>query len=314
MARASPSAECAVIAVGIACAAVLLDRLLGEPRRWHPLIGFGRVAVGIERYLNRGTRARRLAGIAAMFVIVTPVVWFAAWTSTGPFAAIAAVLWLYLALGARSLGEHALAVQEALKADELPAARAAVGRIVSRETQTLDAGGVARATVESVLENGSDAVFGSLFWFFVAGAPGAVLHRLVNTLDAMWGYRTERYRDFGWAAARFDDALNWLPARLTALTYALLGRTRAALRCWRIQAPQWYSPNAGPVMAAGAGALGVELGGAACYHGALKARPRLGAGREPQASDIVRAVSLVRNGVWLWLALALFAAGGSSLA
>ncbi|MNZ78367.1 cobalamin biosynthesis protein [compost metagenome] len=164
---------------------------------------------------------------------------------------------------------------------------------------------MARATTESVLENGSDAVFAALFWFLVAGAPGVVLYRLSNTLDAMWGYRNERFERFGWAAAKIDDVLNYLPARLVALTYALLGKTALALRCWQRQAPQWDSPNAGPVMAAGAGALGVALGGAAIYHGELHVRPDLGEGPAPGARDIERALNLVYGGVLLWLALLL---------
>ncbi len=115
--------------------------------------------------------------------------------------------------------------------------------IVSRDPASLD---ITRAATESVLENGNDAVFGALFWFVVAGAPGVVVYRLANTLDAMWSYRNERYVDFGFAAARLDDLLNYVPARLTALTYAILGHTRSAWRCWRAQAHDWDSPNAGP--------------------------------------------------------------------
>jgi adenosylcobinamide-phosphate synthase len=131
---------------------------------------------------------------------------------------------------------------------------------------------------------------------------------LANTLDAMWGYRTARYERFGWAAARIDDLLNVVPARLTALTYALLGDFAGAMRCWHEQAPAWDSPNAGPVMAAGAGALGVRLGGAAPYHGVWEARPPLGDGALPDAGSIERALLLVRNGVVLWLGMALLVA------
>jgi adenosylcobinamide-phosphate synthase len=119
----------------------------------------------------------------------------------------------------------------------------------------------------------------------------------------MWGYRTPRYFYFGWAAARLDDVLNWIPARLTAFTYSVLGHTRAAWHCWRSQGHRWYSPNAGPVMASGAGALGIVLGGPAIYHGAIKERPALGSGHDAQPHDIERAIALVQRGVWLWVAL-----------
>jgi adenosylcobinamide-phosphate synthase len=210
---------------------------------------------------------------------------------------------LCAALGLRSLGEHASPVAGALERDDLTAARTAVARMVSRDTHALDATRVSTAATESVLENGNDAVFGALFWFALMGAPGAVLYRLVNTLDAMWGYRNARYEKFGWAAARIDDALNLIPARLTALSYAVLGRTAGALRCWREQAAQWDSPNAGPVMAAGAGALGVRLGGAAPYEGVWEARPDLGEGAAPNAASIRAALWLVQRGVVLWLAV-----------
>ena len=212
---------------------------------------------------------------------------------------------LYFALGLRSLNEHAQPVALALRLGDLAGARQRVGYLVSRDTTELDAAGVARAGTESVLENGSDAVFAALFWFAVAGAPGVVLYRLSNTLDAMWGYRTPRFERFGWAAAKIDDALNYIPARLVALTYALLGSTGLALRCWQRQAPQWDSPNAGPVMAAGAGTLGVSLGGAAQYHGEVHQRPVLGEGPVAQARDIERALNLLNGGVLLWLALLL---------
>ena len=281
-----------------ALAAVLLDRLLGETRRWHPLVGFGNLAAALETRLNQRSL---LTGIVAWLISVAPWVALAFWLR--PYAPFAVdVLLLYFALGAQSLCEHAAAIAKPLHEGRLDEARQRVGWIVSRETSQLDASGVAKAGVESVLENGNDAIFGTLFWFAVLGGPGALLFRLANTLDAMWGYRTERYNLFGRFAARFDDALNWLPARLTALTYALLGETRQAFNCWRAQAPGWDSPNAGPVMAAGAGSLGIALGGAAIYHGQEEIRPPLGQGPAPVAADLYRAITLVKRALWLWLA------------
>lgn len=301
-------------------AGLLADRLFGEVRRFHPLVGFGRWAGWMERGCRRlfaGSDAGtpRLAGVLAWALAVLPWVGAALWLRDAHPQAhwLVDVGLLYLALGGRSLAEHAQAIAAPLAAGDLGGARARVGWIVSRDTSALDAEGVAKAATESVLENGNDAVFGALFWFLVAGGAGALLFRLANTLDAMWGYRTPRYLRFGWAAARIDDVLNFLPARLTALTYAVLGRTRRALACWRRQAPGWDSPNAGPVMAAGAGALGVRLGGAAIYHGREELRPPLGEGRAPDVASIRGAVALVRHGAWLWLATTVAAAGGIAM-
>jgi adenosylcobinamide-phosphate synthase len=243
----------------------------------------------------------------ALLAVVAVVAVFS-WLAPGWLGWLLAVTVLYLCLGLRSLGEHAGPVADALAGDDLPAARLAVGRMVSRDTAALDATQVAAAATESVLENGNDAVFGALFWFAVLGAPGAVLYRLANTLDAMWGYRTPRFLRFGWAAARIDDVLNFIPARLTALTYAAVGDAPKAWRCWRRQAAMWDSPNAGPVMAAGAGALGVSLGGPAPYHGVWELRPVLGEGTSADAGSVRRALQLVRRGVVVWLVVALLLA------
>jgi adenosylcobinamide-phosphate synthase len=259
-------------------------------------------------------KARRIRGVSAVILLLVPLTVAAALLAWLPLiGGIVGLGLLYLAIGARSLAEHAQAVAAALEAGDLPLAREKVALIVSRDTDDLDEEGISRATVESVLENGCDAIFGVLFWFVIAGAPGVVLYRLANTLDAMWGYRNARYVDFGWAAARFDDLLNWLPARLTALSYVAMGMNPAlAWRCWREQAPDWKSPNAGPVMAAGAGALGLALGGRACYHGAWRNRPALGEGLAPRAEDIGRAVQLTQRALWLWLGI--IALGGLFLA
>lgn len=288
-----------------AIAAVLLDRLLGETRRFHPLVGFGKLADAIERSLNRGS-ARRSNGVFAWSLAVMPWVLIAIALRRHPaFGWLVDVVLLYLALGGRSLAEHAERVAVDLARGDLPAAREHVGWIVSRDTRALDDSGVAKACVESTLENGNDAIFGALFWFALFGGAGAVLFRLANTLDAMWGYKNERFLRFGWAAARIDDVFNFIPARLTALSFALFGQTRRALACWRRQAPVWESPNAGPVMAAGAGSLGIALGGAAIYHGHVEERPTLGEGRAARAEDIARALHLLRRSTVLWLALLL---------
>ena len=290
--------------------ALLLDHSFGEPRRFHPLVGFGRIAARVEAALNRGD-GRRVSGVIALAIMVLPLLLLATllqfwlWSlSPWIFAAVAAPL-LCLVIARQSLGEHARAVLQALQANDLPLAREQLARIVTRDTSQLDERGVSAATVESVLENGSDAVTASLFWFALLGLPGVVLHRAANTLDAMWGYRTERFREFGWAAARFDDLLNFIPARLTAFSYALAGNTATALRCWQAQARHWDSPNAGPVMAAGAGALRLQLGGGAWYHGEWEERPPLGAGDLPQANDIERALRLLDRVLFLWIALLL---------
>ncbi|WP_439683356.1 adenosylcobinamide-phosphate synthase CbiB [Cupriavidus oxalaticus] len=307
--------------VAAALAGVLLDQWLGEPRRFHPLVGFGRLASALERRCNdpqrRGApwrqRVTGLAGWCVLVLLPAALAWWlvAATARWHPLAALALhSVALYAALGARSLHQHIAPIADALAAADLPAARTLTARIVSRDTADADAEALARAACESALENGNDAVFGALFWFLLGGAPAVIVFRLANTLDAMWGYRTPRLQYFGWAAARIDDALNLVPARLTALSYALLGTTAQALRCWRTQAPAWSSPNAGPVMAAGAGAVGVQLGGPARYHGELEQRPPLGAGSAPQAAHVMACLRLVHRTLWLWLALA----GASALA
>jgi adenosylcobinamide-phosphate synthase len=288
--------------------ALLLDQWLGEPRRAHPLVAFGRMVNWIEKRMHAD---QRWVGVLAWSLAALPlslVLWSVQRVMPAWISWVIAVCVLYFTLGLRSLGEHARPVATALQAEDLDTARSAVGRMVSRDTAALNASQVAAAATESVLENGNDAVFGALFWFAVLGAPGALLFRLANTLDAMWGYRTPRYERFGWAAARIDDVLNLLPARLTAFTYALCGNFNGAMHCWRTQAPQWDSPNAGPVMAAGAGALDVRLGGAAPYNGVWEDRPQLGEGDAPDAVSIFRALRLLRNGVILWLAVALLMA------
>ncbi len=286
-------------------AGVLLDLVLGEARRWHPLVGFGNLANAVERWLNKSDRSILCGALAWLLAVLPPVIaaiWLIRIAASYGFwmVALLHVLLLYFSIGLRSLRDHLLPIATALAAQDLLLARALTARIVSRDTADASASDLAKAGVESLLENGNDAVFGTLFWFVIAGGPGALLFRLANTLDAMWGYRTPRYLRFGRVAARIDDGLNWLPARLTALSYALLGNTANALWCWRTQAPAWSSPNAGPVMAAGAGALGLALGGAARYDGVIESRPALGRGEPAAGRDIARAWHLVLGTCALW--------------
>lgn len=292
---------------------IALDLVLGEARRWHPLAGFGLLASMIERHWN-GPQATRLTGALAWKLVVLPIVVLVqvllVWSAHVSLwlAPLLHALLLYFCLGLRSLYDHSAPIQAALQQGDLDQARELTACIVSRDTAESDEAALSKASVESVLENGCDAVFGTLFWFVLLGGAGALLYRLSNTLDAMWGYRTPRLHRFGCVAARVDDALNWVPARLTALTYAALGNTGLAWQCWRKQAPSWPSPNAGPVMAAGAGALELALGGVASYHGVSELRPPLGEGKEASAADITRAWQLVLSGTLLWLGVIAVAA------
>ncbi|MBF0629600.1 MAG: cobalamin biosynthesis protein CobD [Magnetococcales bacterium] len=301
-----------LVSIGLAW---FLDRRLGEPERFHPLVGFGNLAGGLEREIRArisvvGWKGRLAGGVAVALLIIPLFLLAVAISSLQVWGPLGQVVMLYLALGGKSLEDHALRVYKALEQGDLEASRRWVGAMVSRDTRAMEPPEVARATVESVLENGCDAVFSAMFWFIVLGGPGAVLFRLANTLDAMWGYRNDRYRYFGWAAARLDDLLGYLPARLTAMTYLLLGHSRSALAAWR-GCTQRKSPNATLVMAAGGGALGLRLGGGGHYHGQWQSAPFLGGNAPPTVADIPRAIRLVARGAMLWAILALFLGMGT---
>jgi adenosylcobinamide-phosphate synthase len=284
--------------------ALLLDWLLGEPTRRHPLVGFGRLTKLIEAKLYSPENSQKkqfINGLLGWCILVLPLALLAYFISqVDVLNALFSVLVLYLCIGHRSLYDHVTPIITALKQGDVEQAKTYTSYIVSRDRETLH---VPKASIESVLENGADAIFSALFWFIVAGLPGVLIYRLSNTLDAMWGYKTDRYLFFGRFAARIDDVLNFIPARLTALSYALVGNLRTGLKCWKQQAKQWDSPNAGPVMASGAGALNIELGGLARYHGIWHDRPILGLNREASADDIPRALHLVTDSLLLWIAV-----------
>jgi len=306
----------AAIAAGFAA-----DRLLGDPARRHPVAGFGRLAAELEAALWRPSRAvgcvYAAALVAGAAAAVAALDRHARRAPLARDALGATVLWA--ALGGRSLERAALAVADAVAAGDIERARALVPALVGRDPDSLDAAGLVRGAIESVAENTSDAVVAPLLWAALLGPAGAAGHRAANTLDAMVGHRSPRHRRFGWAAARLDDAANWPAARLTVAFGAIAGavhagrgRGAAAWRAARQDARAHPSPNAGPVEAAFARALGVRLGGPTVYAHGTEERPVLGEGRAPVCADVRAAVRLAAavDRLALGVALGLAAARG----
>ena len=318
-----------LFAASVCAIALLLDYFLGEPKRWHPLIGFAKYAQFWEQRLYvqpstapsnrkqqfvRGLMCWSLAVLLPVSLIAMGLHYlkplfldptdqsfsFAVFIQDGELIwfgleFILSVLVLYLAIGQNSLAQHAMAVYEPLSQNNMTQARYGLSMIVSRDTQQLNEEQITTATVETVIENTHDAVIGPIFWFLVFGIPGIILFRLSNTLDAMWGYKNKKYEYFGKPAARMDDFLGYFSARLTVLLFALKS-PKAFMRVIRavwLFGRKWYSPNAGPVMSAGAGAINVRLGGNAQYGGILKERALLNDGEPVTAHDIKRAVKLM---------------------
>jgi adenosylcobinamide-phosphate synthase len=293
-------ADASTLALGLLAGAAA-DRVVGDPRRGHPVAGFGRLAAALER---RVWRPSRLAGAGYTVALVG-----AAATVTGladarlrarPAARavlVGAVTWT--ALGGRSLGRVALELAAAVAHGDLERARRLAPALAGRDPRHLDGPELCRAAVESVAENTADAVVGPLLWGALAGPAGVAAYRAANTLDAMVGHRSRRYRRFGWAAARLDDLLGWPAARLAAGLACLLaplagGDTARAWSALRRDGAEHPSPNAGRLEAAFAGALGVRLGGTNRYGERVERRPRLGDGPPPGPGDVVRAVRLSR--------------------
>ncbi|RIW41126.1 cobalamin biosynthesis protein [Micromonospora endophytica] len=276
-----------------------LDALFGDPKRGHPVAGFGRAAAALERRLYRPDR-RSGAAFTALAVGAPVLLGAAAAIGTRRRPVARAVLvagGTWAVLGGRSLRHEAEAMGSALRAGDLPAARQRLGNLCGRDPSSLDEAEVTRATVESVAENTSDAVVAPLFWGALAGLPGLLGYRAVNTLDAMVGHRSARYARFGTPAARLDDLLNLVPARLTGLltiAVAPVGRgdRERAWRVWRRDRADHPSPNAGQCEAAMAGALGVRLGGRNVYFGRSEVRPFLGDGPRPDPRHLPRAARL----------------------
>jgi adenosylcobinamide-phosphate synthase len=277
------------------------DIAFGDPRRFHPVAGFGRAALALERAMYAPSRARgalfaaTLVGLAALGAeaaarlaerIVGP-----------PGRAVVLALLTWGALGGRSLAREGKRVAAHVADGDLDAARSALPALAGRDPSQLDATGISRAVVESLAENTADAVVGALVWGAVAGPAGVAAYRAANTLDAMVGHRDPRYERFGFAAAKLDDTIGWPGARLGALLSVACaplvgGSPRAAWRILRRDGAAHPSPNAGRMEAAFAGALDLRLGGPLQYGSRCEERPSLGDGRAPQAADAARAARL----------------------
>jgi adenosylcobinamide-phosphate synthase len=295
------------------------DLIVGDPRRFHPVAGFGRCALALERALYAPTR-RRGAMVAALLVAGAALggellARTSARVGFGRDVALAALTWV--ALGGRSLTREATHVAELVRREELGRAREAFPALCGRDATDLDGQGLCRAAVESVAENTGDAVVGVLAWGAIAGPAGVVAYRAANTLDAMFGHRNERYSAFGWAAARLDDVMSWPGARITMVLTCLAaplvgGSPRRAARIARRDGAGHPSPNAGRIEAAFAGALGVRLGGPVAYEGRVEPRPALGDGRAPGVHDVQRAtrLSLAVGGASVLLCAAVQASSG----
>ena len=289
-------------------AAMALDAVMGEPRwLWsrapHPAVLMGRVIGWCDARFNDGTRAR---GVLVMVALVAGSGLLGVAIAALPQGWIWSVLVAAILLAQRSLVSHLGAVADGLRYGT-GEGRRAVAMIVGRDTDGLDGPGVARAAIESGAENFSDGVIAPAFWFLIAGLPGILIYKLVNTADSMIGYRTPRHEAFGWAAARLDDVLNWVPARLTAGMIALAFWSTRAVDVIRRDARLHRSPNAGWPEAAMAGVLGVGLAGPRSYHGATRDFPWVNASgnRDIGTAEIEAAIAVLWRVWWLFGALVL---------
>ncbi|MDX5356780.1 MAG: adenosylcobinamide-phosphate synthase CbiB [Rhodobacterales bacterium] len=288
--------------------AMLLDALLGEPRwlwdRWpHPAVLMGRAVAVLDARLNRGAN-RKVRGVAAVVLLVVGAGILGNLVAALPFGPVWEMLGGAILLAQRSLADHVQAVGDALRIS-LADGRRMVARIVGRDTAAMDEPAVSRAAIESAAENLSDGVIAPAFWFLIGGLPGILIYKVVNTADSMIGHRTPRHEQFGWAAARLDDVLNLIPARLSAGLLALAGWRPDAARVVLRDAPRHRSPNAGWPEAAMAVVLGVAVSGPRSYHGRMTDQPFVHpeGRRDAGPDDIDAAVGLLWR-VWgLMLAL-----------
>ena len=285
--------------------ALLMDFLLGDPRWFpHPVRLIGRVANQVEKWSRRVVPSERTAGICTVFLILA-MSGTAGWglvALAGAFHPLAgdvvSILLLYFCFAARDLARHSRKVADALLEKDLVLARKRVGALVGRDTADLEEEGVVRACVESVAENTVDGVTAPLLWAVLGGPVGALLYKAASTMDSMFGYTNEEYLQFGWASAKLDDLLNWLPARLTGLVMvmsSLLLNMRPEEAWWVFIRDRLNhsSPNSGHAEAAAAGALGIRLGGTSYYFGKPVTKPVIGDDCYPPFAGHIREANLL---------------------
>jgi adenosylcobinamide-phosphate synthase len=291
--------------------AVALDRYLPDRYGIKPFVWYRDWAESVEERFNGGKRAH---GVGALLVAVVPIV-LAVWLLRvvlgelhGVLRFAYDVLVLYLCLDIYRLSRSANAVSDALEAGDFERANEQYRELTGKNVPERNEAAIARATVEAVLKQGNALVVSPIFWFLVLGPAGAVLQRLSSILDMLWGHRDERFAQFGWAAARFDDILGWIPARITALSYALMGNFEDALHCWRQRMAVWSDINSGPLLASGFGALHMQ----SCESSAQTTEYDDHAGEfavVPDAGHVRRVVALVWRVLLLWLAIGILMAG-----
>ena len=292
--------------------ALCIDRLIGWPdflfRRFsHPVVGIGHIISLFERNLNKTTWSTSLRRTTGFLTVLFLMVGFAILgflilliIPEGPIGVLATSFLVWPLIAAKSLAGHVAAVAEPLKANDLPEARKAVSMIVGRNSNQLGSNDIARAALESLAENTSDGVTAPLFWGVLLGFPGVLIYKFVNTADSMIGYKNERYRDFGWASARIDDLVNYIPARLTSFMYAIISRnTLRVLRITFRDASQHRSPNAGWPETSVAASIGVKLSGPRIYENVKTTDPWLNKdGRDPTGSDLFSGLKLFDRFLW----------------
>lgn len=291
--------------------AVALDRFLPDRLGIKPFVWYRDWAESIEERFNGG---KRLHGVGAMLVAIVPIV-LGVWLVRSILGELGWILRfafdvviLYLCLDIYRLGKTANAVSDALEAGDLNEANEQLRELTGKDAPERHEASIARAAVEAVLKQGNSLVVSPVFWFLILGPAGAVLQRLSCILDMLWGHRYDRFAQFGWAAARFDDLMGWVPARITALSYALMGSFEDALHCWRRRMAVWSDINSGPLLASGFGALHMQFCEPTAEGGEYGQQPPELA-VVPDAGHVRRVVALVWRVLLLWLAIGILMTG-----